>query len=106
MSRTYVVDTNFFIQAHRMNYPLDVVVSFWEQVKDLAEKGLIVSLDKVKKEIYQGQDELKAWCDEYLPEDFFKDSSRHIYWNPPLVFQIKFCPTMIARNLSFSFTFW
>ncbi len=71
----FIVDSNFFIQAHRANYPLDIAVTFWEKVKELADNGSIVSIDKVKSEIYQNDDELKAWCIENLPHDFFKDSS-------------------------------
>ncbi|HEY5589727.1 MAG TPA: DUF4411 family protein [Paludibacter sp.] len=70
----YVVDSNFFIQAHRMYYLLDVVFSFWEKVKQLAEAGKIISVDKVKQEIYQNEDALKTWCDDNLPPDFFKDT--------------------------------
>lgn len=70
----YVVDSNFFIQAHRVSYPLDIVPSFWMKVKDLANQGKIISIDKVKKEIYDHQDELKKWCEANLPETFFKDT--------------------------------
>lgn len=71
----YVVDANFFIQAHRTGYPLDIAVSFWKTVNQLAYAGKIISIDKVKKEIYRNEDALKRWCDNNLPEDFFKDSS-------------------------------
>ncbi len=74
----FVVDSNFFIQAHRVVYPLDVVVSFWETLRQLANDGVIISIDKVKNEIYQNNDELKAWCQEYLPNDFFKSSETSI----------------------------
>ena len=70
----YIVDSNFFIQAHRSIYPLDVVQSFWVKVDALSHKGTIVSIDKVKKEIYDNsshEDELKLWCDSNLPNDFF-----------------------------------
>ncbi len=60
----YVLDSNFFIQAHRANYPLDVALSFWSKVKQLAEEGKIISIDKVKKEIFDHEDELKHWCEE------------------------------------------
>jgi hypothetical protein len=70
----YVVDSNFFIQAHRMYYPLDVVFSFWEKVKQLADAGKIISIDKVKQEIYQNEDALKTWCEDNLPPEFFKDT--------------------------------
>lgn len=70
----YIVDSNFFIQAHRSIYPLDVVQSFWLKVKNLSQNGTIVSIDKVKKEIYGNsshEDELKLWCDSNLPNHFF-----------------------------------
>lgn len=69
----FIVDSNFFIQAHRSIYPLDVVQSFWTKIKSLADKGTILSIDKVKKEIYDNsshEDELKIWCEANLPDDF------------------------------------
>jgi hypothetical protein len=28
----YLVDSNFFIQAHRATYPLDIATGFWNKV--------------------------------------------------------------------------
>lgn len=70
----FIVDSNFFIQAHRSIYPLDVVQSFWLKIKALSNKGTIVSIDKVKKEIFVNsshEDDLKSWCETNLPSDFF-----------------------------------
>ena len=67
----YIVDSNFFIQAHRMSYPLDIAVGFWNAVKQLADSGVISSIDKVRDEIYKNDDELKLWMTENLPNDFF-----------------------------------
>lgn len=70
----YIVDSNFFIQAHRAYYPLDVVQSFWVKVNSLALNGKIRSIDKVKKEIFDNsshEDKLKEWCENNLPNDFF-----------------------------------
>lgn len=71
----YVVDSNFFIQAHRASYPLDVATSFWSKVIQLAEDDKIISIDKVKNEIFKNEDELKQWCEINLPDNFFKDTS-------------------------------
>lgn len=71
----FLVDTNFFIQAHRAIYPLDVATSFWLKVKELAENGNIISIDKVKDEIYQNEDDLKDWCLSNLPTNFFYNSN-------------------------------
>lgn len=70
----FIVDSNFFIQAHRSIYPIDVVQSFWTKIKELSLSETIVSIDKVKKEIFDNsshQDELKVWCMDNLPANFF-----------------------------------
>ncbi len=71
----YIVDSNFFIQPHRDTYPLDVAVSFWAKVKQLADDGKIISIDKVKNEIFGKNDDLEKWCKANLPKDFFKETS-------------------------------
>mgnify|MGYP000988999940 CR=1 FL=1 len=71
----YVLDSNFFIQAHRFHYPIDVAKGFWNKVRQLAGEGRIISIDKVKKELYDKNDALEEWCRKNLPDDFFKDSS-------------------------------
>lgn len=75
MESVYIVDSNFFIQAHRDIYPLDVAFSFWNKVKALAIKGHLISIDKVKGEIYENDDALKEWCKKNLPTDFFKNTT-------------------------------
>jgi len=71
----YVLDSNFFIQAHRFYYPIDVAAGFWNKVRQLAEQGKVISIDKVKKELYDKNDALEDWCRNNLPENFFKDTS-------------------------------
>lgn len=71
----FLLDSNFFIEAHRTSYPFDVVPSFWIKVKELAEQGKIISIDKVKKELLQNKDELSDWIIDNLTEDFFKDTT-------------------------------
>lgn len=71
----FVVDSNFFIQAHRITYPLDVAKGFWDKIKKLADTGAIISIDKVKGELYDKNDELEKWCKANLPTDFFKNTA-------------------------------
>ncbi|MCF8262393.1 MAG: DUF4411 family protein [Melioribacteraceae bacterium] len=73
--QTYLVDSNFFIQAHRALYPLDIATGFWNKIKMLADSGTIFSIDKVKNELFDKNDELENWCKINLPDNFFKDSS-------------------------------
>lgn len=57
----FVADSNFFIEAHRVNYPIDIATGFWNKIKELAERGDIISIDKVKDELYDHNDELENW---------------------------------------------
>lgn len=68
----YIVDTNFFIQSHRITYPLDVAEGFWGKVIKIANEKKVISIDKVKNEISKNDDELKKWIKNNLPSDFFK----------------------------------
>ncbi|WP_250633056.1 DUF4411 family protein [Rhodoflexus caldus] len=70
--QVYVLDSNFFIQAYRIYYPPDVAVNFWLKIRELASQGRIISIDKVRDELYQGNDALKDWCKNNLPTDFFR----------------------------------
>ena len=74
----YLLDSNFFINAHRAWYPFDVVPSFWARVQELAQDGVIASIDKVQQEIIHGNDKLKEWISTNLPKIFFADSSAFI----------------------------
>ena len=71
----YVLDSNFFIQAHRVYYPIDVASGFWDKVMQLAHERKVISIDKVKAELYDKNDALEEWCRAHLPDDFFKDTS-------------------------------
>jgi hypothetical protein len=71
----HIVDSNFFIEAHRVSYPIDIAHSFWNKVKQLAENGMIISIDKVKNELYDKNDALENWCKANLPDNFFKDTA-------------------------------
>ncbi len=75
--KKYLLDSNVFIQAHRMHYPFDVVPSFWKKLIELSNKGIVISIDKVKKEICdtKSTDVLSLWCLNEINNDFFVDSS-------------------------------
>jgi hypothetical protein len=70
----FILDSSFFIQAHRASYPLDIFPGFWNKMKTLAENGVIISIDKVKDEIFTNDDELKTWIANNLPVHIFKDT--------------------------------
>lgn len=57
----YILDTNVFIQAHRLYYSFDVVPGFWDSLVDFGQKGTIQSIDWVRDEIISSHDELARW---------------------------------------------
>jgi hypothetical protein len=68
----YILDTNIFIQAYRVVYPLDVATTFWAQINILAQRGHLISIDKVENELFTpNPDPLQTWCKDNLPTDFF-----------------------------------
>lgn len=78
--RKYLLDSNVFIQAHRMHYPFDVVPSFWNKLIALSNSGKIISHDKVKKELCESSnpDQLSNWCQNNISDSFFADSQECI----------------------------
>jgi hypothetical protein len=70
----FILDTNCFIQSQRVTYPLDVATTFWEKLKILSYERKIISIDKVRDEIFKNDDELKEWIEKNLPEDFFQNT--------------------------------
>lgn len=60
-----------------MHYPFDVFPSFWNKLIELSDNGMIISIDKVKKELCDStnQDGLSIWCSQILNDSFFQDSS-------------------------------
>lgn len=67
----YLVDSSCFMTASRISYPIDIAVSFWSKIAELAQSHAFYSIDKVEKEIKINDDDLSAWCSENLPKDFF-----------------------------------
>lgn len=48
----FVIDSSVFIQAHRIHYPIDIAAGFWNKIRNLAHRRSIISIDKVKDELF------------------------------------------------------
>jgi len=57
----YVLDANVFIEAARRYYAFDIAPPFWESLVRYAENGQIQSIDRVKRELERGNDQLATW---------------------------------------------
>ena len=68
---TYLVDSSCFMTASQTANPLDIAVSFWNKIAQLAQNHAFYSIDKVEDEINENEDALSKWCKDNLPDDFF-----------------------------------
>ena len=60
----YLLDTNILIEAYKRYYAFDIAPSFWRLIKEHAEAGQIISIDRVLNELttFPDQDALKTWA--------------------------------------------
>lgn len=57
----YILDTSCFTQAFRTYYSFEIAPSFWNFIDKKFGEGIIVTNEKVYKEIEKGKDELFEW---------------------------------------------
>jgi len=81
---TYCLDSNVYIQSHRLEYAHDIVPGFWNWLDHLATEQSIISPSFVYKELTDNgaDDFLSHWVKERKSSDLFLD--------PSLDIQIKF----------------
>lgn len=66
----YLLDANVFIEASRRYYAFDIAPPFWKALSEFAEKGKLISIDRVKNELLRGKDELSKWAKETFSKWF------------------------------------
>ena len=69
-SPVYVLDTNVFVQAHRRHYAFEICPGFWDCLIHHHETGRVVSIDRVRDEIFVG-DALEVWAKDSAPSSLF-----------------------------------
>lgn len=55
----YFLDSSVFIEAARRYYAFDIAPGFWQALITFARKEMVRSVDRVKKEMDRGNDDLK-----------------------------------------------
>ncbi|OHB77891.1 MAG: twitching motility protein PilT [Planctomycetes bacterium RBG_16_55_9] len=74
----YVLDANVFIEAARRYYAFDIAPSFWESLVHHAANGQIQSIDRIKKELERGKDELAEWATSQFSDAFVSTDKEDI----------------------------
>ncbi len=73
-SKTLLLDTNVFIQAHQRYYAQDICPAFWRSLLCHYRRNSLISLDRVKDEIKVGKDQLWDWA-KVMPAGMFASST-------------------------------
>ena len=72
----WILDSNIFISAAQKYYGFDFCPGFWQWL--LQHTDCIYSIDMVKAELAEKDDELSFWSKKQLPSDFFKSADDKI----------------------------
>jgi hypothetical protein len=76
--QSYVLDSNVFIQAANQYYAFDLVPSFWEGLVWHADRGRVLSIDRVSQELTKGQDELWSWARDHFSSAFASTNEKNV----------------------------
>jgi uncharacterized protein DUF4411 len=71
---TFVLDSNTFIEAKQRYYAFDVCPGFWQALVWQYGQGKVVSIDRVRNELTDFDDELKTWALTTMPDGCFFDT--------------------------------
>jgi hypothetical protein len=66
----YILDANVFIEAARRYYAFDLAPGFWKSLEEYATNGRVKSIDRIKKELDRGKDELTNWVNSHFSHAF------------------------------------
>jgi len=67
----YVLDTNVFIQAKRRYYAFDLCPGFWESLIAYHKSGRLRSIEQVRMELNDVNDEITRWVTKQMPKSCF-----------------------------------
>lgn len=77
----FVLDANVLIDAHRRYYSFDIAPCFWRVLLDLANKGHILSIDRVKQELISSdrEDALNIWANSDFNPWFMSTDNEEVF---------------------------
>lgn len=71
----YLIDTDILIGAKNMHYGMDFCPAFWDWLVAANAAGKVLSIDAVRDDLLNGQDELAAWASSQRGEFFVSPQS-------------------------------
>ncbi|WP_337234037.1 DUF4411 family protein [Proteus terrae] len=77
----FVIDSNVFINSKNFYYNFGYCKIFWDLLLELHKKGLVYSINSVKNELKNGNDEIVDWINNEVPSSFFVPEFSSITWS-------------------------
>src|SRR5574340_627342 len=71
MKTQYLLDANVLMEAKRRYYRFGLCPGFWDCIAWQYKQGTLGSIDRIKKEIDHGKDDLAQWAKQSAPKGFF-----------------------------------
>ena len=71
----YLIDTNILLYANKISNPMDIHPTYWSRMSLIFDRNDVMSIDKVKREIYYQEDNLTTWCKENVKKEFWKSTN-------------------------------
>ena len=72
----YLLDADVFIEAKNRYYAFDIAPAFWGNLILYAQQGQIQSIDRIKKQLEEGNDNLAKWIKDGNMAEAFIDSGQ------------------------------
>lgn len=72
VSKRYILDANAFIEAKDRYYSFDICPGFWTSLVSQHNAKRVFSIDRIRDELAEQDDEIKDWIDDRASETFFK----------------------------------
>jgi hypothetical protein len=69
--KQYLLDANVLMEAKRRYYRFGLCPGFWDCLAWQYKQGMLGSIDRIKKEIDHGKDDLTQWAKQSAPKGFF-----------------------------------
>ncbi len=74
----YILDANILIHPNRITHPFDIHPTFWGKMSEILNRNDVISIDKVKAEIYDHKDALTEWCKSNTNSSFWASTNHSI----------------------------
>lgn len=77
----FVLDANVLIEAHRRYYSFDIAPCFWRVLLGLANRGNVLSIDRVKQELANSdkEDALQIWANSDFSQCFMSTENESVF---------------------------